>query len=909
MKRTLLFLSLCLTSASLATPLSQEQLTKELKAFNHSAEKTQKYGKGALGYLEKKLDEIKDMTKKVTFPKTSRTDPASQAWIPYLSDEARISLETSYDTVLHALVYFNNFDIKSKDASTREKEKMFYLLDSLGVYADFVSQNREENKDEFDVEFDMEHLVNTTLSSLKKRVNKHHSKEKLATHFYLAMRRLSMARYISHTLGQEYFEQKEEYTKKLKTYDTQNHQYLKEKIINEFDLKKEESFVKRIEDYFIDKNYNLSGNVFVEKIKEKVDEKNFDIIKAYWNFQKNKVENDRRNNDFPFISYRPSNTVQYVPKEIILSLKKEMTSYLNQIFIPHYEDVKPFYDYLSNNYNYGDQIQLGFTEDYNNDRDTVYFDFLKEQKTSMNYNFLKYIKKIPQTIFFNLRKKLTFPEIIFKSNDVRELIMYCKDTQNYDQTFLDLYKIYNLSYLNVVNYGDSHFPKTLADALASKNNFTNLLLTNHTLSDDDTDNGYGLHSLRLIFGDRLTASEGPIKVIKIEENEVYEELDDAPISINRDFLKQATLPDLPFIEAWDGPTMLKNLETLLQSINISNKEESATYFPTALVLDTSEEVGQEALAKEKLFPKLRVFIKSLYNMPLSDEEKQFQPWMMYEENIPAMKKIFTLLFDSVKDKNPEDRVPFFVQLFIGLSKCPTGQAEAVDQLVQSLFFGNTKAVYTFDEKAIKNWLANLKANLFRDAFFLKNNTQNVHILAKYKNILQDDLGLVDHLNYEERMGSMGIDPWGTYKGNALKNFFTTLTPTKLIQEFIKAFPPQELMENQQKKKEIEEKIRKSRTPENLSALENIQKKINDYNKNPSHIFDYKALINYLVESKKLEQDFKDEEYTIPTLKNWENYFTQDPYAENGVYTLTEEGAKRILISFGVLKENTSSNSE
>ena len=57
-------------------------------------------------------------------------------------------------------------------------------------------------------------------------------------------------------------------------------------------------------------------------------------------------------------------------------------------------------------------------------------------------------------------------------------------------------------------------------------------------------------------------------------------------------------------------------------------------------------------------------------------------------------------------------------------------------------------------------------------------SQNVHVLNYWKYELKDTLGL--NFNFKSRLGTIGQDPFGGYRGNALKAFFTKFTPEYVI---------------------------------------------------------------------------------------------------------------------------------
>ena len=282
-------------------------------------------------------------------------------------------------------------------------------------------------------------------------------------------------------------------------------------------------------------------------------------------------------------------------------------------------------------------------------------------------------------------------------------------------------------------------------------------------------------------------------------------------------------------------------------------------------------------------------------------------------------------------------MPISAQLFLllvnGLLHCPTGQKEGIDTVILALLENKTERAVNF-EAVIDRTIAIKKSAFFKTAILTKgaDNTQNVHLISTYEQRLKEELGLSNVLDYREKMGIMGGDPFNNNPFNALQIFYDLVTPNRLVDWVLEKVPSSEELKLLERREELEKKLHNGSPNRNIEVLESRLNKLKEENGPPENI---KGLENLLAQQTKgkevlsveerglIRQEIKDLHSKIGRIAQFKpidnnmimtflinkegpdhiaEYFTADPTIERTA-VLTREGALRLLAHLGYVNSN------
>jgi hypothetical protein len=289
-------------------------------------------------------------------------------------------------------------------------------------------------------------------------------------------------------------------------------------------------------------------------------------------------------------------------------------------------------------------------------------------------------------------------------------------------------------------------------------------------------------------------------------------------------------------------------------------------------------------------PRLTGYIRTLYNLPL--ERNDVKPWKMYKAQIPETQKALTFIMERIRDVNdPDAKMLLFNLLVNGLLHCPTGQAEGINAVAYALSEGGYQTNNFKDN--LKRLLAVKKNANFTTAILAKgaDNSQNVHLISKYRDELKEDLGLNAAISsYQEHMGIMGQDPFNDNKWNVVKVFYDIATPNRLIDWIMQSA---ETKKDREDEKNLRDVAKQKLSPDEQATKVNSLRAQTRQNKQ-FRPFTTGSIAEYLDSQGLITDDENDH--------RWQHYFTADPVMDDFAI-LTRDGAKAILIHEGFLIED------
>ncbi|MDP1723358.1 MAG: hypothetical protein Q8L85_01480, partial [Alphaproteobacteria bacterium] len=297
-----------------------------------------------------------------------------------------------------------------------------------------------------------------------------------------------------------------------------------------------------------------------------------------------------------------------------------------------------------------------------------------------------------------------------------------------------------------------------------------------------------------------------------------------------------------------------------------------------------------------LAPRLTGYIRALYKLPLIGND--VKPWKMYEAQIPETQKALTFVMDRINHTvDPDAKMLLFNLLVNGLLHCPTGQAEGINSVAYALS-ENGYQTNNFKDN-LKRFLSVKKNAHFTTAILAKaaENSQNVHLISSYRDQLKDELGLNAAIaSYEERMGTMGQDPFAGNKWNVVQTFYGLVSPDRLIDWVMQA------SETRQDADDLREELGIS--GKNLSPADRekeiLRLRAKTRQNRQFRPFTTGSIAEYLY----LQGLISDDENNT----KWQKYFTADPLDTEGAPAiLTRDGAKAILIHEGFLIDDSIKN--
>ena len=431
-----------------------------------------------------------------------------------------------------------------------------------------------------------------------------------------------------------------------------------------------------------------------------------------------------------------------------------------------------------------------------------------------------------------------------------------------------------------------------------RRSLTLLNLTGNTLLLSRSDNllQFGKTELRELFDDRVALDAPSIELMpnSTTDEEVYTALDKNPLRINRDIFTINKLPDIQVDQVFKGEEMLEALTLIVTSMNFSNDKEEGYLSYEMLANDFASDAQNQNLSNgdkvwQFLMPRLTGYVRTLYNLPL--EGNDVASWNMYEAQIPETQKALTFIMERIKNtSDPDAKMLLFNLLVNGLLHCPTGQAEGINAVAYALSEGGYQTNNFKDN--LKRFLAIKKNASFTTAILAKasENSQNVHLISKYRDELKEELGLTSAIaSYQERMGVLGQDPFAGNKWNVVQVFYDLVNPNRLIDWIIQSSESKQDREDNLNLLKIESKnLSPEAYKKEIMRLRAKRKENTQFRP-----FTTGAIAEYLYTEGLISQNDN----------RWKKYFTADPVIDDFAL-LTRDGAKAILIREEFLIENS-----
>lgn len=495
----------------------------------------------------------------------------------------------------------------------------------------------------------------------------------------------------------------------------------------------------------------------------------------------------------------------------------------------------------------------------------------------------------------------SLPEWMRNLTNLTELRLYRNQLLSLPEWISDFQKLQEL-YIS-----DDHL-LTLPASINNIWTLTILDLSNcpNILPRSDTPDQLGRLELVENFGDNVILSDSGIQIMpeKTTEDDVYSTLDNQPEHINRDRLAQARLPELQVDQVFSGEEMLKSLDIIISSLNLTDPSQEHYLSYEILSGDFARDTrGQQGTNLDKirnaLIPRLTGYIRTLYDMGLKDGD--IAGWKMFSDQQPQTQLALTYIIDNIqKNQDPGAKSLLFTQLVHGLLHCPTGQSEGINAVAFALLEGS---YITGDFSSQLNQLIALQKNKwFTTSVLLKaaNNPQSVHLISYYRDMLKDTLGLTSTIQgYTERIGTFGRDPFSKNQFNVLQVFYELVTPDRLVGWVASAFETQEDKTFIKLQRELEAAIPQKLSERQIKRLKDLKSKSGTSTLAPQEQLILKALESStkMIDSPRwlqflIDHDFIQWNNNLPN-DWWYKWFTTDP-AQSSKTGFTENGRIKLL---------------
>lgn len=407
------------------------------------------------------------------------------------------------------------------------------------------------------------------------------------------------------------------------------------------------------------------------------------------------------------------------------------------------------------------------------------------KKLHLSYNELT---DIPESVgeikmleeFFSFGNKHTnFPETICKLSQLKRLGLAENELTNIPEGIGNLKR---LEEFEIHTNSIATLPSSILNLSPAVMSILNLA-RNPILPRSNSPNEVGYTELTEHFGDRFVFDR-PAKMKAMDKSttkeDVYSELNSKPFRINREQFAKIKIQEIDVKKVMNCDEMLKALEQILSDVNTTDPNQSGYFSYDTLRQERTEGTNKEKIEKI-VIPRLRGYIKTLYRVPLSQED-MIPSMMMYEKLIPATQKALTFIFDKLLEEEDPDILSIrFSQLTIGLLHCMTGQSEAINILAYSMLDPLQRV--SGSKTHIFDIVATEKNQWFTSTILSKaaENTQNVHLISYYRDQLGDELGLTAAVKgFTEEIGVIGTDPFIHNSANVLKVFYNLVTPQRIL---------------------------------------------------------------------------------------------------------------------------------
>lgn len=452
------------------------------------------------------------------------------------------------------------------------------------------------------------------------------------------------------------------------------------------------------------------------------------------------------------------------------------------------------------------------------------------------------------------------------------------------------------------------------------------------------ESGWGRRELRAHFHDRVYLPNPNVQKMsaKTTFEQVYQNLDNQPIHINREKFKEAKMAEIPGTTIENGEQFLEIFNAVVSKLNFddANKPGYLSYELLASDFANNEQGSNWEKVNKHLMPRLLGYFKTLYDLPLEPDEAA--GWQMYEDKKLALKMALNYIMETFNTVEDVDQLAsLFLMLVNGLLHCPTGQKEGVDTVVLALLENKTERSSDLAEM-VKGEFAKKKNAFFKVAILTKGaeNSQNVHLISNYEGLLREKLGLSNILDYKEKMGVFGDDPFNKNPANALKVFYDLVTPNRLVNWLLEKIPSTEDLKLFKELEELQKRQVSASSNAPNEMLQNLEKRLQGLEEKQGDQTEI-AAVKRMIEQQRPKQSvvLTEEERNqlklkISTLKDkikkieqfkpisldllitylhdndntddwWKKYFATDP-TEDSTVTLTRDGALELLTQLSFL---------
>jgi Leucine-rich repeat (LRR) protein len=422
---------------------------------------------------------------------------------------------------------------------------------------------------------------------------------------------------------------------------------------------------------------------------------------------------------------------------------------------------------------------------------------------------------------------------------------------------------------------------------------------NHIIQKGSVETEWGHDELNQHFGDRVVFAlylGFELMPQETTKEDICKILDISPLRIDRHNIAICTLPDIRAKKILEGEKMLDLACDIMTDLNFFDENKSDYLSYELLASNFASDAKNQKLSNfDKIYlytwPRITGYIRKLNNIPLHKDD--INVWMMHDNQIPETQNAMSYILGEIyEEKDSDTKMSLFNQLANGLLHCPSGQAE-----------GLCSVSYALAQKAYKNNY--FKSDVYQLIAIKKNEAltsavlqktgkhpQNVHILSFYRDELKDELGLTSAIaSFQEREGSVIMDPFSSNKWNVYKLFYDFVTPTKIIDWVMEKTETKEDKRNEKKLSNyFSSKNTSSHSEKEKNDLKNLIKQ-----KRIQRPFTTGNIAAYLFDEKLISADEDD--------IRWKKYFDKSPImSESSI--LTRDGVKEILIYMGFLIDDS-----
>jgi hypothetical protein len=251
--------------------------------------------------------------------------------------------------------------------------------------------------------------------------------------------------------------------------------------------------------------------------------------------------------------------------------------------------------------------------------------------------------------------------------------------------------------------------------------------------------------------------------------ELAELLGDRVVFENADGPK-VIIDEVEYINSMKKNRIYWNIEKLA---NIRLKQIPETKLTSSEMQDICCFLQEKEIVSEEECGILKEYIQSLF-----DPNYGYRRWRMLQKYVSMTKNYLGFILSYLEEKVSSQRmdlVSFSVSDIVeGIRYCPDRQICELKRAYCAILNDNESDL----DQIIYQNIAKLKEQIFNLAITPSISPQNVHVLSYWKYELRDKLGF--DFDFQTDIGTMGQDPFGGCRGNALQAFFTKFTVNYVI---------------------------------------------------------------------------------------------------------------------------------